>query len=353
MRRTIFIHKLRLRLILMAAIVSIMAMACGGGEGPATTVPKPTIKLADRQWESIWLNNAIAKFVIEKGYGYPVETVQVSTPVMTVSLAKGDIDVELELWQQNIIDWYNRETVAGNVINLGLTFEEGPQFWIIPKWVAEQYNIKTIEDMKRPEVAKLFKDPEDPNKGAFINCVIGWQCAENNEVKMQGYGLDKYYNIITPGSSAALDAALAGAQRKHQPVFGYYWAPTWLMGAYEWQILEEPPFTEECWNKINAASNDKSLRPISGACAYASQPVEKGIHKGMLKKAPDVVEMLKKMNVGLEPINKTLAWAKETDVQRWDKVAIYYLKTYEARWKTWMPEENYTKVKTALEKAGA
>ena len=53
MTRTIFIPKLRLRLILVAAVVAIMAMACGGGESPAATT-KPTIKFVDTSYETVW-----------------------------------------------------------------------------------------------------------------------------------------------------------------------------------------------------------------------------------------------------------------------------------------------------------
>ena len=45
-------------------IIPLMATACGEDE------IKPTIKLADTQFQSLWINNAIAGFVIENGYGY-------------------------------------------------------------------------------------------------------------------------------------------------------------------------------------------------------------------------------------------------------------------------------------------
>jgi ABC-type proline/glycine betaine transport system substrate-binding protein len=36
---------------------------------------------------------------------------------------------------------------------------------------------------------------------------------------------------------------------------------------------------------------------------------------------------------GLEPLNKTLAWAKEND-RDLEEVSIYYLKNYEDRWRS-------------------
>jgi glycine betaine/proline transport system substrate-binding protein len=250
-----------------------------------------------------------------------------TTPTMQAWLPKGYIDINMELWQQNIIDWYNEEIANGNIENLGPTYEGGPQFFMIPMWVHEQYGISTVFDMK--DRWELFKDPEDPSKGQFISCVIGWQCAEINMVKMEAYGLTEFYNVISPDTAAAMDAALAEAQKKQEPVFGYYWAPTAIMGAYDWWVLEEPPYDAAVWETIQAAQQDTSLRPLSEAVAYPSPPVDKGVHKGLRDKAPDVYEVLKKMNVGLEPINKTAAWALENDIQgNWERAAIYYLETY-------------------------
>ena len=63
---------------------------------------------------------------------------------------------------------------------------------------------------------------------------------------------------------------------------------------------------------------------------------------------PDVVEMMKKMNVGLQPINVTAAYTGANFEAQWDKAAIYYLQNYEDRWTTWMPADNIKKVKEAL-----
>lgn len=336
----------RLSLLLAALVATaLLTGACtllGGGQ-------KPVIKLHDAEFKSIWINNAIAELIIERGYGYPVETVVETTQAMQEAIQKGEIDLRMEGWQQNFIDWYNEQIEEGNIVNLGITYETGPQFFIIPRWVAEQYDIKTVFDIK--DHWELFKDPQDPSKGVFYNCLIGWQCAEINHVKLEAYGLTRYYNIVSPGSPAALEAALARPQMNRQPVFGYYWAPTALMGAYDWYILEEPPYTDQCWEKVTAAREDKSLRPIDQACAYEGSPIDKIAYAGLVKKAPDVVEMLRKMVVGLEPLNETLAWASENDVQDWEEAAIYYLQNYEDRWKTWVTTEAYERIKEALEEA--
>ena len=165
---------------------------------------KPTIRLSDQQFESHWINNALVKFVVENGYEYPVETIEMTTPIMQATLASGEIHLNMELWQQNLIDWYNEETAAGNIINLGETYEGGPQFFVVPTYFAEEYGITSVEDMKKPEVVAALADPEERSKGAFINCIIGWQCAEINRAKFATYGLGRVLQHHLPGHRSGL-----------------------------------------------------------------------------------------------------------------------------------------------------
>ncbi|MBI4299267.1 MAG: hypothetical protein HY666_05875 [Chloroflexi bacterium] len=347
------VWKLPMMLLIALAGVALIAGACGGGAEPtAAPAPKPTLKLVDLQSEQMWIENAIAKIIIESAYGYPVEEVVMTTPVSQVALAKGDVDVMMDTWPQYYLEWYNKETASGNIVDLGMIYKGPPQPWIVPRVIAEKYSIKTVEDLKRPEVVALFKDPENPSKGAFINCIVGWQCAEINRAKLEGYGLDKYYNAINPGSAGAMIAALVGPVKAGTPVFGYYWSPTSLLGLYDWYYIEEPAWTEGCWAEVSKGQFDKSYRPKQ-ACAFSAEPITVTVHKSVPEKAPDVVELLRKMEFTVDSLNKVLGWAEVNDIQgKWDKAAVYYLKNYENVWTTWMSADKVEKVKEALARMG-
>jgi ABC-type proline/glycine betaine transport system substrate-binding protein len=202
-----------IRLLGFFLLSGLLALGCASGEVDS---PKPVIKLHDVLSESQGINNAIAEFIIEKGYGYPVEIVVESTPAMQEALPKGTVDLNLEGWQQNIIEWYRSEMDKGSIINLGMIYEGGPQFFMIPQWVSETYGIKTVQDMK--DRWQLFKDPQDPSKGVFYNCISGWECAKINQVKLSAYGLDEVFNVVSPASADALRAALEDAQKANRPV---------------------------------------------------------------------------------------------------------------------------------------
>ena len=83
--------------MLGGAIMSVVLLAACGSESPV-------IKVHAWEVDSHFVNNAIFKFIVENGYGNPVETVVETTPVLKETLPKGEVDLNLEGWQQNIID---------------------------------------------------------------------------------------------------------------------------------------------------------------------------------------------------------------------------------------------------------
>ncbi len=339
----------RSSLMLARSLVAILAITLGllaAGCGVFGDDEKPVIRLYDGQHESLLLNNAIAEFIIEHGYEYPVQQVFLTTLEMEESLPRGAIDLNMEGWQQNIAEWYGEEIANGTIVNLGMTYEAGPQFFMVPRWVADEYGIHTVFDLQ--DQWELFEDPDDASKGALYNCTIGSLCAEINKVKLEAYGLARYFNAVSPASYASLAATLASAQDRRQPIVGYYWAPTALMGAYDWQVLEEPVHTTECWQRIIVAARGEGDSPKQ-ACAYETLPIDALAHSGLKQKAPDVAEVVRNMNVGLEPLNQTLAWAVENTIgDDWERAAVHYLRTYVERWQTWVTPEARERINRAL-----
>lgn len=208
--------------------------------------------------------------------------------------------------------------------------------------MADEYNIRSIADME--EHWELLQDPNDTTRGLFLTCPRASACANVNSVKLEAYGLDKNYNLTIPANFDDLETRLENAQKTKQPVFGYYWEPAKLNAAYDWHILEEPIYSDECWDQVRLASEDKIPRPIEAACEYPRSAIDKIAHIGLAEKAPDVVRMLERMNVGLDPITDIINWAKENNINDPEQMAIRYLETYQDRYRDWMPDDNYIKV---------
>jgi len=344
-------------MLLAVATAGLMASGCAR---PEAAGPKPTIKFVDTGWQTLWINTAIAEFIIEQGYGYPVEVVTITTPVMQQSLPVGEVHVHMELWRTNVMDWYTTVTEEGTVSDLGDTFESSTQGWYVPRYVIEGDTERGIEPMA-PDLESVFDlerykdvfaDPEEPSKGLLLNGIVGWNVTEINKVKLTAYGLADDYNTMDPGSSAALDAAIAGAFERGEPILFYYWEPTWLLGTYDAVKLAEPAYASDVTDKLQAVVDGKmDISEITEACAYEAIGIHKGVWAGLRDLAPDVVEMLEKMNVGTDPLQKTAAYmeADETDA---DEAALWFFANYEDRWRSWVTPEAAEKIEAALIEAG-
>ena len=308
---------------------------------PAAAASKKLV-LADVGWDSVQVHNRIAGFILKNGYGYEVEYLPGETIPLFAGLARGDIDINMEVWIANQREAYDKAIKAGQVIDLGSNFPDSWQGWMVPTYVIKGNakrgikpmapDLKSVQDL--PKYWKLFKDPEDPSKGIFYSCIPGWECEKINEKKFKVYGLDKYYNHFPPGSYAALVGSLAAAIKKGKPWFGYHWAPTWPLGKYDMTPLEEPTFDKAVWDK-------------NKGCAYPSVKVNIVVNTSLLKKAPDAVKFLKQYETTQAMANKFLAYMEDEKADK-EAGAIWFLKNYKDIWHGWVPADVMKKVEAAL-----
>ena len=301
------------------------------------------LKFADINWDSVQVHNRIAGFILENGYGYKAEYLPGNTIPLFAGLTRGALDINMECWVENQQEALDKALAAGKVIDLGSNFPNSWQGWLVPTYMIKgdpargikplTPDLKSIEDLSK--YWEVFKDPEDPSKGIFFSCVPGWGCEKINDKKFKTYGLDKHYNIFPPGSSAALAGSIAAACKKGKPWFGYYWAPTPIMGKYDLTPIAEPAFDKKVWDK-------------DYGCEYPPVKVNIVVHKSLPQKAPDVYEFLKKYETNLEICNKFLAYMLDNKDSKPADAAVWFLKNYESLWTQWVPAEVAQKVKAAL-----
>jgi glycine betaine/proline transport system substrate-binding protein len=303
---------------------------------------KGTLRLADLSWDSVQVHNRITGFILENGYGYTAEYTPGNTIALFAGTERGDVDINMEVWVENQQEAVDKALAAGTVLDLGPNFPDSWQGWLVPTYVIKgdakrgikpmAPDLKSIEDL--PKYWKLFKDQEDPSKGRFYSCIPGWECEKINKKKFEAYGLDKYYNIFLPGSDAALNGSMAAAYKKGEPWFGYYWAPTWVLGKFDMTPIEETPYSDAVWN-------------TTGACAYPSVKVNIFVNAGLEKKAPEVVAFLLKYETTQAIANKFLAYMRDNKAST-EEAALWFLKNYEDLWTAWLPGDVAKKVKAAM-----
>ncbi|MCF3944638.1 ABC transporter substrate-binding protein [Oceanobacillus alkalisoli] len=303
---------------------------------------KETITIADGGWDSMQLHNYIAAFIIEEGYGYPVDFINGSSIATFTGLRTGEIDVYMELWYVNMQEPYLEAIDAGEIIELSTNMVTDDQGFHVPTYVIEgdselgiepmAPDLKTVEDLKKyPE---LFQDPEDPTKGVIIGTQTGTVIHDILEEKVKTYGLDETFNYFTPGTAGAIGASLARAYMNHEPWVGYQWSPTWSMARYDMTLLEEPEYDEETFNE-------------NFGTKFPDNPAYITVHADFLEKAPDIAEMLSNYETSTEIAGDALLYMEENDATP-QEAALWFLENYEEVWTEWIPEDIAARVKQAL-----
>ena len=266
--------------MLLALVLLFAFTGCGSpsskqGDG----AEKTHLIFADVGWDSILFHNAVAGTIAEIVFGYTWEEVSGSTPITSEALKKNEIDVHMEMWSDNLAT-YASDIESGAYLELSVNFDDNYQGFYVPRYVIEgdpargieasAPDLKTVEDLKN--YAHVFPDPESPGKGRIFGGIPGWDITEIMRKKVEYYGLNEYYNYVLPGSDAAMNAALVSAWDRGDPIVAYYWEPTWLLGMYDFVLLQDAPYEPEGYQEGKTACPPVRVTVCVSNAFYESNP---------------------------------------------------------------------------------
>ena len=346
----------RVRTVLVCLLVGIPMVAsqalaqegadCGGFERD--------IILADLDWDSVQFHTALAQYILEEGYGCATSAVPGTAVPMYQAMIRGDIDVYMEVWNDQVPDFWAEAVADGTVYELGVNFDDGIQGFYVPRYVIEGDSERGIEPMAPdlrsvsdlPRYADVFRDPEQPQMGRFYNGVIGWQLEVINNVKLEAYGLTEHYTNFRPGTAVALNSSLEGAYLRGEPWLGYQWEPTWVLGKLDMVLLEEPEYTEECWEQVLA--NLDTPEEAEVACAYPVSLTSVAAGQDLVENGPEeIVEFLGNYRTSAAITSAQLAFMEENNASAND-AAMNFLRTEPEIWTEWVTEEAAERLRAAI-----
>ena len=299
--------------------------------------PKETIVFSDLNWSSAQLQNRVAQYLVEKGYGYPTSATFGSTLPLFQGLIRGDTHVTMEIWLPNQDEAWSEARADGAVYSVGKSLgNDWQSAFVIPAYLQEEYpDLDSVEDLTDPQYKDLFKTAETGDKARLVSCIIGWACEVVNAAQVAGYGLDDHVEIVNPGDGAALNADLYGAYEKGEPWLGYQWGTNDPALVLDLVRLEEPAYSDECWltNK---------------ACAYEDAEVLIAINPDLAGRAPDVVEMLRKWDYNIEVYKAAARWQTQNPDADVKSTALWWLNSFPNIWGEWVTEEAKANIQAAL-----
>ena len=299
--------------------------------------PDKTIVFGDLNWPSALLHR-IAQYIAEKGYGYPTDVKFGATLPLFQGIRRGEVDVLMEIWLPNQNDTWNAARAAGDVVSLGLSLgKDWQSAFVIPKYMQEQYpELDSVEDLKNPFYKSLFATPETGGKARLVSCIIGWTCELVNATQIWGYGLSEHIHIVNPGDGAALNADLYSAYEHKYPWLGYMWGTADPPLELDLVRLEEPPYSDHCWETTKA-------------CAYQDATIMIAAHSDFPATAPDFADVLQKWDFDIDRVFKPIvAWQNENDTPDVNATALWWLNNHSHIWRDWVTTDARRAINAAL-----
>ena len=299
--------------------------------------PKETIIFGDLNWPSALLQNRIAQYIVEFGYGYPTDVKFGATLPLFEGLKNGDTNVTMEIWLPNQDEAWEKARADGAVLSVGKSLgSDWQSAFVIPAYLQEEYpDLDSVDDLKEQQYKDLFKTAETGGKARLVSCVIGWSCEVVNAAQIEGYGLEDHVHVINPGDGAALNADIYGAYEKGEPWLGYQWGTNDPALKLDLVRLEEPAYSDECWF-------------TSKACAYEDATILIAVNPDLPAAAPDVIEMLRKWDFNIGIYKSVVQWQDSNPDADTAATALWWLSENEALWSTWVTSEAADAVNAAL-----
>lgn len=330
--------------LLLTVCIMLMAMPAIA----ANHLPGKGVKVqpARATWNTGYFQEALVREGL-KELGYEVEfPKELQNPLFYQSVMLGDVDYWTNGWFPNHVSQMpkgsdDKVEIVGYVVKAG-----GLQGYLVSKRDVDKYNIKSLDDFKRPEVMKAF-DSNGDGKADLTACPPGWGCEKVITHHFDVYGLDDYINPIKAGYSASMADTLA-RYKSGEPIFFYTWAPNWTIGMLK-------PGKDVMWinvpfiDPLESQEAGKDRMTVSGIEGAVSDPLKAGFvvsdiqvvaNKKFLEANPAAKKFFEVFTLPLSDIN-----AQNTRMENGEKSqadierhAQEWISAHQATWDGWLEQ---------------
>ncbi|MEH6580237.1 MAG: ABC transporter substrate-binding protein [Amphritea sp.] len=295
------------------------------------------VVITEMNWASSALITSVSKFIMQQGYGCTVQTVPSSTVPSITSVAEtGKPDIVTELWLSTAGVAYSKLESQGKVVTAAKVISDGGQEgWWIPKYLADKYpELKTIDG--------ILANPTLVGS-VFHNSPVGWGSRNVNDNMKVAYGLEAHsIEVFDHGSGETLAASMASAYQNKEPWFGYYWAPTAVLGKYPMVKVDVGPYTPEVYS---CNTTQECAKP--GKSDYPAAKVVTAVTKDFSDREPEIFELMKNISLSSQQLSELLAWQDQNKASV-DEAAVYFLTNYKDAWSGWLSDDARQKLSALL-----
>lgn len=322
---------MKLNLLKGAAAAALMTA------GSAAYADCGDVTITEMDWASSAVVTAVSAFLLEQGYGCTVQKVPSSTVTAITSITEtGEPDILTEVWA-NSTPAYPGLLEEGKLVELAEVLSDGGvEAWWIPAYLAES----------NPELTTwegILANPELVG-GTFHDCPSGWACDiinNNNLIALgaEANGIERFQH----GSGETLQASIAAAFDEQAPWFGYYWAPTAVLGKYPMVAVTIGDYDADahvCNGDVDCADPSFSAYPASRVVTAAAL--------GFVEREPEAAALMANVSFTNAQMGEVLAWRLDNNAS-YDEAAVYFLTNYSDVWGSWLNDDARARLSSLLQ----
>ncbi|MDJ1181537.1 glycine betaine/L-proline ABC transporter substrate-binding protein ProX [Roseofilum sp. BLCC_M91] len=185
-----------------------------------------TIRAAQSTWVEETFQNELVSIGLEQ-LGYQIAPPrEVDYPAIYLSLANNDLDYSVIYYNPQHEGLFANAGGEEKMELLGVLVPFGEAGYRIDKKTAEEYGISSIEQLKDPEIAKLF-DFDGDGKANLTGCNPGWACELIVEHHIEAYGLQDTVEQ-DQGQYVTLLADTIARYKQGGSILYYAYNPHWI-----------------------------------------------------------------------------------------------------------------------------
>jgi glycine betaine/proline transport system substrate-binding protein len=280
--------------------------------------------------------NEIVRIGLEQ-LGYEVQPIlNLEVTTMHVAIGQGDADYCANHWEPLQNQFYTQSGGGTTMERVGTIYDGAMQGYLIDKKTAEEYNITNIEQLKDPELAKLF-DSDGDGKANLAGCDPGWGCERSVEHHLEVYDLLETIEH-DQGSYFAIISDTISRFNAGNPILYYTWTPLWLSSILqpgvnvEWL---EVPFT----SLPEGESEDvQTTLPDGRNLGFSVNQCRVLVNKTFMNNNPAAVKFFEQVYIPIEDINAQNLLMREgedsdTDITRH---AEEWVKEHQTEFDNWI-----------------
>jgi glycine betaine/proline transport system substrate-binding protein len=292
----------------MALGLGIVA-AMLAGQAKAAEVPESSdpIVLALHEWTGQHISTYVAGEIL-KTMGYNVEYTTAGVFAGATALSDGNLTAALEIWDNNLGEFYPSLLEAGQVGDLGSIGLDAREGWLYPKHVEELCPGLPAWDAFLA-CSQVFATAETHPNGRFVEYPADWGTRATELIASENLP----FEAVPAGSEGALVAELTSSVQKKSALVMMFWAPHWVLST-----------TETAWVDIPQDLVDKS--------GMQKPTVFKAVWPGMEEKWPTAYRFLQVYQITNE-IQEPLMDLIDNQGQDAREVCAKWVEENEAYWR--------------------